>query len=132
MGRPGQRRIRLCPAYISDQEVQVRKVLGIVVAVAMVVSLMSVLACDKGGAKGGDPLIGTWAMVDNPGKTVKISKEGEQYFYEGSQGKSPATRQDENTLVVPMGPIEVTVKLDPATGVLTVSFMSETYQYKKA
>lgn len=110
-----------------------KKILGLVFSVVVLVSLMSVLACDKKGAAkgGGDPLIGTWEMVDNPGKVVKISKEGEQFFYEGSQGKSPATRQDENTMIVPMGPIEVSVKLDPSTGILSVSFMSEVYQYKK-
>lgn len=102
------------------------------VSVVLLVSLMSVLACDKGKAKGGDALVGTWAMIDSPDKKVTISKEGEQYFYEGSQPKAPANKVDENTLIVPMGPVEVTVKLDPSTGILTVSFMSETYQYKKA
>ena len=77
-------------------------------------------------------MVGTWAMVGNPGKTIKISKEGGQYFYEGSQGKTSATKQDDNTLLVPMGPVQVTVKLDPATNTLTVSFMGENYKYKRA
>lgn len=106
-----------------------KKFLAVALAVFFVVTLASVVACSKG--KGGDPLVGTWTKVDDPGKTIKITKEGEQYFYEGSQGKSPATKQDENTLAVSMGPIQVTVKLDPATGMLGVAFMGENYQYKK-
>ena len=107
-----------------------KKLIGVTMALALVVSLISLSACAKG--KGGDPLVGTWTMVDQPGKVVTITKEGENYFYEGSQGKSPATKVDENTLKVPMGPIEVTVQLDPATGVLGVSFMGENYKYKKS
>jgi len=106
-----------------------RKFLGLAISLMFVVSLLSVVACAKGGGK--EPLVGTWAMDGNPGKTVKISKEGQQYFYEGSQGKTPATKVDENTLQVSMGPIQVTVKLDPASNVLAVSFMGESYKYKK-
>jgi len=107
----------------------VKKVLGIAVSALLVFSLVAFAACAKG--KGSDPLVGSWAMVGAPEKKVNITKEGEQYMYEGSQGKTPATKKDENTLLVPMGPIEVTVKLDPKTGILNVSFMSESYNYKK-
>ena len=107
-----------------------KKVLVLAFSVLLVAALALTVSCSKG--KGGDPLVGTWAKVDDASKTVKITKEGEQYFYEGSQGKSPATKQDDTTLQVAMGPIQVTVKLDPATNVLSVAFMGENYQYKKA
>ena len=105
-----------------------KKVYSIMLLTAVMAALVALVACSKGG---GDPLVGTWGMVDNPSKTVKITKEGNQYFYEGSQGKSPATKKDDTTLVVPMGPIEVTCKVDPSTQVLSVMFMGERYQYKK-
>jgi len=105
----------------------VKKFITILAMAAFVVSLALVAACNKKS----DGLAGTWGMVDNPGKTIKITQEGSQWFYEGSQGKAPANKQDENTLVIPMGPIEVTAQLDPATGILTVKFMGESYQYKK-
>lgn len=106
-----------------------KKVLVTVVMAALIGTLVFMFACAKSG--GADPLVGTWAMVTEPSKTVKISKEGDQYFYEGSQGKTKAQKKDENTLIVPMGPIEVNVKRDPGTDILTVSFMGENYQYKK-
>ena len=106
-----------------------KRVLVTVATAALIGTLVFMFACAKSG---GDPLVGTWAMVSEPSKTVKISKEGDHYFYEGSQGKTPAQKKDENTLVVPMGPIEVVVKRDPGTDILTVSFMGENYQYKKA
>jgi hypothetical protein len=112
------------------EEDKVKKVISLTLIAAFIMSLAFVAACAK-GAKKGEGLVGTWAMVDSPAKVVKITKEGEQYFYEGSQGKSPATKQDENTLLVAMGPIQVTVKLDPASGILTVSFMGENYKYKR-
>lgn len=107
-----------------------KKALSLTLLAVFVISLAFMAACAKGGGK--DAIVGTWAMVDSPSKVVKITKEGEQYFYEGSQGKTPATKQDDNTLLVSMGPVQVTVKLDPATGILTVSFMGETYKYKRA
>ncbi len=106
-----------------------KKVLSLVILTVVVMSLALAVGCAKG--KGGENLVGTWGKVDNPQSQIKITKEGENYFYEGSQGKSPATKQDENTLLVKMGPIDVNVKLDPASGVLTVAFMGESYQYKK-
>ncbi len=95
--------------------------------VAALLSALAMFAC----AKSSDPLVGTWGMVSEPSKTIKITKEGGQYFYEGSQGKTAAQKKDANTLLVPMGPIVVTVKLDPGTSILSVSFMGENYQYKK-
>ena len=106
-----------------------KKILSLAILAALVMSMALAVGCAKG--KGGDALVGTWGKVDNPQSTVKITKEGEKYFYEGSQGKNEAIKQDENTLLVKMGPIDVTVKLDPASGVLTVAFMGESYQYKK-
>jgi hypothetical protein len=106
-----------------------KRVLVTVVTAALIGTLVFMFACAKSG---GDPMVGTWAMVTEPSKTIKISKEGEQYYYEGSQGKTKAEKKDENTLLVPMGPIVVTVKRDPGTDILTVSFMGENYQYKKA
>jgi hypothetical protein len=105
-----------------------KRVFITVVMAALIGTLVFMFACAK---PGGDPLVGTWAMVSEPSKTIKITKEGDQYFYEGSQGKTAAQKKDENTLLVPMGPIEVTVKRDPGTDILTVSFMGENYQYKK-
>jgi hypothetical protein len=105
-----------------------KRVFITVVMAALIGTLVFMFACAK---PGGDPLVGTWAMVSEPSKTIKITKEGDQYFYEGSQGKTKAQKKDENTLLVPMGPIEVTVKRDPGTDILTVSFMGENYQYKK-
>jgi hypothetical protein len=109
----------------------VKKILSLVILTALVMSLAVAVGCAK-GKSGGDAMVGTWGKVDNPQSQIKITKEGENYFYEGSQGKSPATKQDENTLLVKMGPIDVTVKLDPASGKLTVAFMGESYQYQKA
>lgn len=106
-----------------------KKAIGILVMVMVVSAVMMTAACSKGGSKG---IVGNWAMVGSPEKIVKITKEGEQYFYEGSQGKSPAQKQDENTLLIPMGPIQVTAKLDPAKDILSVSFMGENYQYQRA
>lgn len=106
-----------------------KKIIGLAILAVFVAGLAFTAACAKGGKSEG--MVGTWGMVDSPTKTVKISKEGEQYFYEGSQGKVPATKQDENTLLVTMGPVQVTVKLDPATSILTVAFMGESYKYKK-
>lgn len=111
------------------QEVDVKRIAALLLMLTFVVSLAAVIGCEA--KPKGDPLVGTWGMADNPSKTIKISKEGEQYFYEGSQGKSPANKIDDNTLKIPMGPIEVDVVLDPASGVLTVSFMGEKYGYKK-
>jgi len=108
-------------------EEEVKKFLGVAAIALLVVSLAFAAACSKKS----EGIVGTWGMVGAPEKTVKITKEVDNYFYEGSQGKTPAKKQDENTLIVPMGPIEVTAKLDPATGVLSVSFMGESYQYKK-
>lgn len=105
-----------------------KRIYGILLLAAITAALVGLVACSKGG---GDAIVGTWGMVDNPSKTVKITKEGNQYFYEGSQGKSPATKKDDNTLLVPMGPIQVTAQLDPSTKVLSVMFMGERYQYKK-
>lgn len=107
-----------------------KRVLVTVTTAALIGTLVFMFACAKSG--GSDPLVGTWAMVTEPSKTIKITKEGDQYFYEGSQGKTAAQKKDENTLLVPMGPIQVTVKRDPGTNILTVSFMGENYQYKKA
>lgn len=123
MGQPGPAR----PVYIKEDDV--KKTALLLLAMVFVLSVVALSGCDK-KAKG-DPLVGTWGMVDNPSKTVKISKEGDKYFYEGSQGKNPANKVDDNTLSVPMGPIEVTVVFDPAKDVLTVSFMGESYSYKK-
>ena len=81
-----------------------KRVLVTVATAALIGTLVFMFACAKSG---GDPLVGTWAMVSEPSKTIKISKEGEQYFYEGSQAKTPAQKKDENTLFVPMGPIDV-------------------------
>lgn len=106
-----------------------KKALSILVMVMVVSAVMMTAACSKGGGKG---IVGNWAMVGSPEKIVKITKEGEQYFYEGSQGKSQAQKQDENTLLIPMGPIQVTAKLDPAKDTLSVSFMGENYQYTRA
>ncbi|MHB8173229.1 MAG: hypothetical protein ACYDFU_02060 [Nitrospirota bacterium] len=103
-----------------------KRALGILLTAALI-STVFMFAC----AKSSDPLVGTWGMVSEPSKTIKITKEGSQYFYEGSQGKTAAQKKDENTLLVPMGPIVVTVKRDPGTGILSVSFMGESYQYKK-
>ena len=114
---------------LIHQEVVVKKALGLLVSVALVLSLLSVVACSKGG--GGDKLLGTWGMVGSPEKKIKILKEGDKYIYEGSQGKTNATKKDDNTLTVPMGPVEVTVKLDPATDELSVAFMGENYKYKR-
>ena len=105
-----------------------KRVLYAAVAVFVFAGLLMTAACSKGG---GDQLIGTWGMVDNPQKQVKITMEGGKYIYEGSQGKTQATKQDDNTLLVPMGPIQVTAKLDPSKGILSVMFMGENYQYKK-
>ena len=105
-----------------------KKVLYTALTVFVFAGLLMTAACSKGG---GEQLVGSWGMVGSPEKVVKITKEGGQYFYEGSQGKSQATKQDDNTLLIPMGPIQVTAKLDPATGVLSVMFMGENYQYKK-
>ena len=105
-----------------------KRVISLLVLSAITAALILTVACSKGGGEG---LVGNWGMVDSPQKVVKITKEGTQYFYEGSQGKTPATKQDDNTLLVNMGPIQVTAKLDPATGILTVAFMGEKYQYKK-
>ena len=102
------------------------RIRGLLLAAALLSALV-MFSC----AKSGDPLVGTWGMVSEPSKTIKITKEGGQYFYEGSQGKTAAQKKDANTLLVPMGPIVVTVKLDPGTGILSVSFMGENYQYKK-
>ncbi len=104
-----------------------KKLFSLSVSLLLVVSLAYMSAC----AKKGDPLVGTWEMVGQPGKTIKITKEGNNYFYEGSQGKNPATKVDENTLKVSMMGIDVTIHLDPATNILSVSFMSEVYKYKK-
>lgn len=106
-----------------------KKALGILVMVMVVSAVIMTAACSKSGGKG---IVGNWAMVGSPEKIVKITKEGEQFFYEGSQGKSAAQKQDENTLLVPMGPIQVTAKYDPAKDTLSVSFMGENYQYTRA
>jgi len=111
------------------QEGDVKKVLAVFFSVMMIAALASLVACK--GKSGGDAIVGTWVKTDDPGKEVKITKEGDKFFYEGSQGKVEAAKQDENTLLVQMGPIPVTVKLDPATGMLGVAFMGENYQYKK-
>ena len=106
-----------------------KKALGILAIVMIVSAVMMTAACSKGGSKS---IVGNWSMVGSPDKIVKITKDGEQYFYEGSQGKTPAQRQDDNTLLIPMGPIQVTAKLDPAKDTLSVSFMGENYQYQRA
>ncbi len=96
-----------------------------------VVSMFGLAACTPEKAGGGDAILGDWEMVGNPSKVVSVVKEGDQYFYVGSQGKMPANKLDENTLAVPMSGIDVTVKLDPASKQLTVSFMGESYAYTK-
>ncbi len=106
-----------------------KKVISLTLMAVLIATIALTAACAKSAKSGG--LVGTWGMVDNPTKTIKISMEGGQYFYEGSQGKSPAQKQDDNTLLVPMGPIQVTVKFDPATNILNVSFMGESYKYKR-
>ena len=113
---------------IKREGLTVKKVLYAALVVLVFAGLVMTAACAKGGS---DPLVGTWGMKADPSKTVKITKEGGKYFYEGSQGKTEAQKQDENTLLIPMGPIQVTAKLDPAAGVLSVSFMGENYQYTK-
>jgi len=109
----------------------VRRFAVVIFSLMIMASLVGLTACEQKKAAG-DPLVGTWTMVDNPSKVVKVYKEGEQYYYEGSQGKMPATKVDDNTLSVPMSGIEVTVALDPASGELQVSFMGEIYKYKKS
>jgi hypothetical protein len=107
----------------------VKKYLGLALVAVIMTAAISLVACSKPVAT--DNLVGTWGMNGDAAKTIKISKEGANYFYEGSQGKTPAQKQDDNTLLVPMGPIQVTVKYDPAAKTLGVSFMGENYIYKK-
>jgi len=125
---------RAVPAFTINQNHfrrdVVRRFAVVIFSLMIMASLVALTACEPKKAAG-DPLVGTWAMADNPSKVVKVSKEGEQYFYEGSQGKMPATKVDDNTLSVPMSGIEVTVALDPASGELQVSFMGEVYKYKR-
>jgi len=106
----------------------VKKFTTVLLFAAFAVTLFALSACTQSA---GDPMVGKWGMVDNPTKTVTISKEGDKYFYEGSQGKMPAVKKDDNTLMVSMGPVEVNVKYDAKSGELGVSFMGENYRYKK-
>jgi hypothetical protein len=108
----------------------VRRFAVVIFSLMIIASLVGLTACEQKKAAG-DPLIGTWAMADNPSKTVKVSKEGNQYYYEGSQGKMAATKVADNTLSVPMSGIEVKVTYDQPSGELQVSFMGEVYKYKK-
>jgi len=110
----------------------VKRITVFALSLVFVVSVFGLAACEPKKAGGEDALVGTWEMVGNPSKTVSVSKEGDQYFYTGSQGKMPATMVGENSLVVPMSGIEVTVAIDPATGQLNVGFMGESYMYNKA
>lgn len=95
------------------------------------VSILGLAACAQEKTKAGDPMVGDWEMVGNPSKVVSVVKEGDNYFYVGSQGKMAATKVDENTLKVPMSGIDVTVQFDPATNELSVNFMGESYKYTK-
>lgn len=108
-----------------------KKIAVWVMSLMLAVSIFGLAACTQEKAKAGDPMVGDWEMVGNPSKVVSVLKEGDQYFYVGSQGKMPANKLDENTLVVPMSGIDVTVKHDSATGELSVSFMGESYKYSK-
>lgn len=107
-----------------------RKLTGLILSLMFVISIAALAGCQQGPK--GDPMLGTWAKVDSAGSTISITKEGEQYFYSGAYGKAPATKVDENTMTASMPPFELSIKLDPASGVLTVSFAGEEYQYKKA
>ncbi len=63
-----------------------KRVLVTVATAALIGTLVFMFACAKSG---GDPLVGTWAMVSEPSKTIKISKEGDQYFYKAARARRP-------------------------------------------
>ena len=117
-----------------------KRIVGLILSVFAVVSLVAVIGCNpqKGGntAAGGDQMVGVWAMKDNPSKTVSVTKEGDQYFYTGSQPKTACQKTGDTTLACDMGSPEasmpVTLTFDFEKNELTVNFMGGDYIYTKA